>query len=196
MTEEDINDYNIDDVIEKLFEWYLNKDNVLYQRQVDEQTIFQALDGKKERAFIKLFAYDIITENNGKYTLTKEGYKVIRLGGWYSYLKHLNDIEQQAEKDRQLAIEVNESVKRTNLNQVRILWATVFVSILSLLISWLSYLKKDENELYLLPKQQILSPDTMKLKQVFFPKIKCRHNMDTFCCKDTPYYYYYQYRQE
>lgn len=190
--EENFNDYNLDEVIEKMFNQFFIVDNILKARKIDEDLFYSYIhQSKKESIASKLKEYDIISiDINNTMSLTKEGFKVVRLGGWKSYLQHLEQLETQAEADRQLAIEVNESVKSTNENQLKILKGTILISVVSLIISILTYFKNAENKVYLLPQQLLSLKDTNTLKEVesVFPKIKCRHNMDTFCCQDTPFF--------
>lgn len=173
MTEENkvklLKDYSVDEVIETLFKLFFKNDNILHPRQIQQDAIYEFGFGsnKTEGAIKKMVTYDIIDiDNNRTISLTKEGFKVIQLGSWKDYLEYLKNIEDQKEADRQLAREVNQSVKTTNKNQIVILYLTIVVSVVSLILSVLTYCKNDPQDVRILSPIVLSQSDTISEKVI------------------------------
>lgn len=164
--EEQDKNRTVDEIIEILFTDFFFRDLFIDVTNTDFK-LHPKLKYKLLQVVTKLTVFGIVSiVDNKQIILQKEGYKVLELGGWFNYLDHLKNLERQENADRVLARQVNESVKTTNKNQIVILYLTIVVSVVSLILSVLTYCKNDPQDVRILSPIAISKSDTLNVKVI------------------------------
>lgn len=130
----EIDDMSIDDNIELLINEFKLGANKLQKEYLKKK--YYTSKFPLHLSIEKLKIFKIIEEIDSEYLLQYEGYELLKLGSWKNYLENLAKLKAEQH-------EMVKSVISTNRNQRIVLWLTIGISLVSMVISILTFFKEE-----------------------------------------------------
>lgn len=125
--EQTITEYNL---------FHLDLETTTSTSSLDEKTIISEL-------LIQNLIFEQKKEQNIRYNITDTFREVISKGGWIAYKKDKKNKEVELENEHKLAKENTKNNIRASKTQRITLWISIGVSIITLSVAYLTYIKKE-----------------------------------------------------